>query len=255
MSAAPKNSDANLVPHEGFPNIGIGRALSSQQVIDSVCDLSFKHIVQEDGPSFANELRTACLMVEKPADFIANPLELILGETADPDTKLVILNSATEKKQKVLSQFNDYLSRLKGTRTIVEQALMIADELYTNGAKNAWPSGGSLFEGDPVREGMLEFFAQAGDSRLIFGCRDSFGELNTNAILERIRKCMTLGVAGAIRQGTGGAGIGSYMIFDACLSYYAGASAGQQSVVCVSLPLGMSRRAMAGLPKNIHLIA
>ena len=74
-------------------------------------------------------------------------------------------------------------------------------------------------------------------------------------VLERIRKCMELGVANAIRQGEGGAGIGSYMVFDACLSYYAGVTPGKESVVCVTMPLGLNRRTMAGLPKNIHLIA
>lgn len=254
MTAAPKNPN-NLVPHEQHPKIGIGRGLTAQQVIESICGLSYKHIVQEDGLEFDDELRTACEMISDPSIFISNPLGVILGESAIPETNLTILNSAKDKKQKVLAQFSDYLQNLKGTRAIVEQALMIADELYTNGAKNAWPKDRSLFEGEPVREGNIEFFAQASGNRLIFGCRDSFGELNTAAVVDRIHKCMILGVAGAIRQGPGGAGIGSYMVFNACISYYAGVAPGKNSVVCVAMPLGMNRRAVAGLPKNIHLIA
>lgn len=254
MTAAPKSLN-NITPHEQHPHIGIGRGLSAQQVIESICGFSFKHIVQEDGLAFSDELRAACEMTKDPSAFIVNPLDVILGESAIPETALTILNSAKEKKQKVLSQFSDYLQNLKGTRAIVEQALMIADELYTNGAKNAWPKDKSLFEGEPVREGTLEFFAQASENRLIFGCRDSFGELNTSSVVDRIHKCMILGVAGAIRQGPGGAGIGSYMVFDACISYYAGVNPGKNSVVCVAMPLGLNRRAVAGLPKNIHLIA
>jgi hypothetical protein len=101
---------------------------------------------------------------------------------------------------------------------------------------------------------VIELFAQADAKRLIIGCRDSFGEYDGRMVAERIKSCFDNGVANSIRHGTTGAGIGSYMIFDSCISYYGGSEKGVRTVVCVALPLGIGNRVRTTLPKNIHLL-
>lgn len=255
-SRARKIDDSILTADEAHQVIGVGKGLTSQQVIESIYDKPFQHIVQQDGIAFEAEIEASRRMIEHPTSFFDHPLQTILGQdSADESLKFLFSCEASEKKQQLLVKFTEFLNGLKGARAIWEQALMIADEIYTNGSKNAWPKDKGLFEGPATRTGTLDFFAQADSERLVFGCRDSFGEMDTRAVIERIRKCMILGVADAIRQGAGGAGIGSYMVFDACLSYYVGVEKGKRSVVCVAMALGLSRRNMAGLSKNIHLLA
>ena len=236
--------------------IGIAKGLPSDQVIRIVCESDLRHIVQEDGVAFESEVEAARRMISDPNVFLSRPLEIILGSAGPtPYPTFQMSVNAYEKKQQLLADFGDYVAALKGSRSIQSDAMMIADEFYTNGSKNAWPAGSALFSGPPSRGGTIDFFAEAREDRFAFGCRDSFGELNVMTVLERIKACLVTGVADAIRHGVGGAGIGSYMVFDACMSYYAGTDPGRQTVVCAVLPLGKSRKTLSGMSKNIHLIA
>ena len=130
---------------------------------------------------------------------------------------------------------------------------MIADELYTNGAKLGFDPARLSKGAKLVRPGLVEFFARTDGLRLVLGVRDSYGTLRFEQVLSRISRCFEDGMAGSIKQGEGGAGIGSFMVFNACISYYAGVERGKRTVVCVSLPVGISRREGNALPKNIHL--
>jgi hypothetical protein len=252
---APKLVDitASLpTPAESPGVVAITSGLASDQVIRTVHETGLCHLVQKDGLAFDSEVRTSQEMLADKKAFLDDPLKVIFGGTGQSNFSMTF--DAGEKKTALLTAFGDYVAGIQGSRTIWDQALLIADELYTNGSKNAWPAGSKLFHGPPVHSGTLDFFAQIDGQRLVFGCRDTFGNLDVRAVVARIWTCFDNGVAGSIRHGVGGAGIGSYMVFDSCISYYAAVDANARTVVCVSLPLGLSRRAASGLPKNIHLI-
>ncbi|MEK7355834.1 MAG: hypothetical protein AAB250_05265, partial [Bdellovibrionota bacterium] len=158
-----------------------------------------------------------------------------------------------ERKSNTIDQFDAYLKALSGVRPIRDEAMMIADELYTNGAKIGFDPSRLSKGAVLVRPGIVEFFARSDGMRLVLGVRDSYGLLKFEQVLSRIAKCFEEGMAGSIKQGEGGAGIGSFMVFNACISYYAGVERGKRSVVCVSLPVGIGRREGNAIPKNIHL--
>lgn len=240
--------------------IGVAHSLTPNQVIRVVHNSGLMHIVQRDSLSFESEIATARAMIQHPRNFMDNPIEIILGLTPQSIDLpgLHLINSADEKKTSTLVAFENFLMALSGARTVREQALLIADELYTNATKNARlltapgsTSGGS----DVIRQGVVEFFAQADGHRLIFGVRDSFGEVGLRKVIERIKMCYEKGVAQAMNHGPGGAGIGSFMAFDSSISYYIGVEMGRRTVVCVALPLGLNRRETSQLAKNIHLLS
>lgn len=258
MSAAKRIDIASGVPVSaeiaGF--IGVARGLSPEAVIRLVHDTGLRHVVQEGGLRFESECAIAERMIKQPNLFMRDPLGTILGPAGGEGQhhRFGMVFDAAEKKGQLLGPFGDFVSQLPGGRTIWDGSLMIADELFTNASKNAWGSESGLFEGAPVHSGTIEFFAEASESLLVMGCRDTFGRLAVNDIIERIKSCYDRGIADSIRFGNAGAGIGSFMVFDACMSYYAGVTLGNVTVVCVAIPLGLSRRAVAALPKNIHLL-
>lgn len=249
--------DLTLAPERARNSIGVAASMPPEEVIRLVANTELRHLVQKNGLAFDSELALARIMIKRPRAFLDQPIGLILGPSEDPDKLpgLSVVSTVDEKKGKTLQQFENYMMALKGSKTIREQALVIADELYTNGAKNAWPAGSRAFRSTPERPGIVEFFARSDGTRLVFGCKDSYGEMGLNSVVSRIHSCYNKGVAQSISQGEGGAGIGSFMVFNSCLSYYAGVEKGRRTVVCVALPLGMGLREASELPKNIHLVS
>lgn len=245
-------------PLDGHEAIGLAAELPPRDVIRLVRESRFRHVVQSKGLCCEREIETSRLMLQSPEFFFDAPMHVIFGadsgQSKNSRRKLELSFGVTQSKREFLSEVGDFVASVRGTRSIWDQALMVADELFTNSAKNAWPKGRALFEGDPERQGKIEFNAWADAERLVFTCRDSFGELDVNTVVSRIETCFDKGMADSIKHGTTGAGLGSFMIFDACMSYYAGASPGVCTVVGVAFPLGLGAKVRETLPKNVHLV-
>lgn len=233
--------------------IGVVESLEANQVIEAAKISQLSHIVQKTGLAYERELEVANTMSENLSQFMDQPLQTILGTHEAMYPTCVVSNEATELKAKTLAEFEEFLKGLPGTRRIRESAMMMADELYTNATK----AGGHhklRSASQSQRDGTIEFFASADSTRLVLGCRDSYGDLAFGQVLNRIHNCFQNGIANSINNGEGGAGIGSFMVFNACISYYCGVEKGKRTVVCVALPLGTKTDADS-LPKNIHLRA
>jgi len=242
----------DAVPADAADAIGVASALSPAQVIEVVHGSSLRHVVQSDGLRFEAECRAAEKMIHDPRYFLQNPLETIFGPAFKALKPFHTAVDAAAKKAAPLAELSKYIAGLDESESVSDGASMVADELYTNASKNAWPADRGLFQGPAAHPGGIELFAAADQEVLAIGCRDSFGLLDLRTLIERIKTCYEQGIANAIRWGDGGAGIGSFMVFDACVSYYAAVDPGRTTMVCIVLPL--SRRT-GETPKNIHLLA
>jgi hypothetical protein len=234
--------------------IGIARSLPVERLLALAVETGARHIIQDDGLEFEAELETAKIMSESPLLYLRDPIGTIFGPSRR-DLKLMELTfAASEKKHRLLDAVSELVSQLPKSRAILLQALSITDELYTNAAKNAWDADQTPFTDTPRNEGKIEFFAVADERRLILGCRDNFGKLQVQPLLERLHYCSVNGIARSIRNDTFGAGIGAFTTLESSSSYYAGVEPGANTVVCAALPLGVNRRTFDQMPKNIHLI-
>lgn len=254
-------SQGDIPPVDGTGTIGVVEAMQAQDVVRLAHASNFSHIVQRDGMAFDHELATAQAMTENLGAFLKDPVSMILGPLADGAVareSMHVTNHVNEKKGATLEKFEVFLKSIKSARRIREQAILVADELYTNAVKTGRPllkAQENESSGPNVREGSVEFFAEHDGTRLVLGCRDSFGELGFSQVLTRITHCFEKGVVHSINQGDGGAGIGSFIVFNTCISYYCGVDKGRMTVVCVALPLGVTDAVLANLPKNIHLVS
>ena len=241
--------DRRAEPNE----IAVGDSSSPPEVIRLVHEAGFRYVVQRGGDWFDSELRLAKTLIEQPQFFFQRPAESIFGAQAIKN-KLEVTCPATETKHSVLAQFESFLKGVRGARPLVTDALMIADELYTNGAKNQ-VNGVAVGQTQTAPQEQVQFIANADEMRLVFGCVDSFGALDYRTIVKKISNCFSTGIADSIDMGPGGAGIGSFMVFNASLSYYIGVLKGRKTVVLCALPLGRRYRELAELPKSIHVLS
>jgi hypothetical protein len=97
-----------------------------------------------------------------------------------------------------------------------------------------------------------QLFAGVLDDRLGIGCRNPFGSLQLKPLLNKMQKCYGDGVGESINMGPGGAGIGSFLVFNTGSSYYVAIVKGEATVLSISVPINMSARKRGELPKNLH---
>jgi len=80
--------------------------------------------------------------------------------------------------------------------------------------------------------------------------------LSVNKLFKRIKNCYDTSVGDNINySGAGGAGIGSYLIFNSSASYFAEVKVQSHTIVCCTVPLGMSSRARLNIAKNLHFFS
>ncbi len=212
------------------------------------------HIIQRDCIDFDAELRTAQLMVDSPKSFLRDPIGSLFLEPIKDLSVYSAKFESTEKKHQLLEDLDQFISTLAKPRGLFLPATLIADELFTNAAKNSWAQDQIPFADKPTRPGKMEFIFAASETRLLIGCRDTFGQLPIKHLLNRIYTCLDSGIAKSIQKKTWGAGIGTSFIFDASMSFYAAVEPGRQTLVCASIAVGLGRRKSDLLAKNVHLL-
>jgi hypothetical protein len=234
--------------------IGVGEGLNPQQIVQLALKHGVKHIVQKDGLHFDQEVRAARAMIERPEKFFSHPL--VKGRRFSKSYATGTL------KDEPLSDLGVFFAEASGTRRISEIAHLAVDEFFTNATRNGWSKKDYAsdrrtleLDGPVERPGSIEVFAHADNERLTLGCRDTYGLLEVGDILKRLEICLVNGVSESIRRGPGGAGIGSYLVFQSGVSYYAGVHRNQATVVCVAFALGQSARTAQEPAKNLHLVS
>lgn len=248
-------------PAGGFgPNaIAIAKSVSDRRAVELAGTGGLRHLVQKDGVAFEAELSLAKLMVADPLAFLSDPVAATMstgkprgfgpgGGRALAEFDYSCLSDS--KKGDFLAAFEAYLASVPQARRAREDALMAADELFTNGAKHEMSS-----RQDAIRAqvGRIRVRAAVDSERLALACVDSFGRLDVESPLRRIASCIDRGVATSIQQGPGGAGIGTFLVFNASASFSLAVEPGNATAVACSFAL---RRIRAGetIPKHLHIL-
>ncbi len=257
-----------LRPHLNWDRIAICEEASPQDVISMAISSQYTHICQPAHPYFAADLNSAAQMLADPDKFSSFPISAILSpgqlslEAEAKHTLFARSFSQIREKPHIIEGIKESLAQHTISKSILTDVLSIADELVTNAVFNApFVDLGNTLPGasrddltvkmDSGKCGQI--FLGADTTRLVIGCRDPYGTLNLMKLFERVKKCYDISVGEAMNKtGAGGAGIGSFMVFVSAASYYALVSEGTCTMICCVLPLKMSGRMRAELPKNLH---
>jgi len=242
--------------------------LSPSEVIGQALDYKFQHICQISHPAFDSEINASALMVKDVGYFLDNPLTSVLAsqkrnQVTDGKFELyraIFTNS--NQKNKILNDMSDRLKSMKMPSTLTSDARIVADELITNAIYNApyvnlenENLGASRTPPEVRMTGGKSGSITLGinDQTLAICCIDPYGTLNIPKLLARVKNCFDQGVASNMRMNESyGAGIGSFMTYNASMSYYAVVEERVRTMICGLLPLNMSAKIRTTVSKNLH---
>jgi hypothetical protein len=261
----PGNLEAGRYYHQ---SIGVGDNIDPQTVVGLASDYKFHQIVQTSSTDTELEMLTAEIMLNKSDLFVQNPLSSILdpaqaGPAREREVRSFMrqFKQANEKRQ-ILHDLREFVSTVSTSASLNSEIAFAADELFTNAVYNAphvkfsenGPGAPRTSEfGDAP--GLLpgELFAGFSNTRIVIGCADYYGTLNPNHIIKLIMDCYEKGVRNALNFGPGGAGLGTFLIYQSALSFYVGVTQQKKTVVCCSFSLEKRAKVRAQLPKNLHI--
>jgi len=254
----------------GGCSIGIGQSLSPEGLLGLVMDGGFRHICQKKGFKYDAELMATRQMIQDPTLFLKYPVASILtpGElTREAELRHLLVDEkfkGSEAKRGILDRMVESMLNQSLSQTMLDDVISVADELFTNAVYNAPftdlkthhnPGVSRQYVDvtyEPGKEGHI--FLAHDNQKLIVGCRDPFGTLSLEKYFKMIRATAMQGAAATMSFGSGGAGLGSYIIFNTGSSLYAGVWPGQCTQITCVIPLGMSYLKRSQMPKHIHWI-
>jgi hypothetical protein len=247
----------------------VGQDLEPIEVLSRGLEMGSGHVVQMGGPHSNDELKASELLLVQPRLITKFPIATLLCPAHVDEAmetrlqKLSYAFSRTGQKAEVLQLIEKNLFHTVKSQSLRSDIATIADELLTNAIFNApyvneenTSPGLSRSSAGSMPAGMSgQFFLGATEDRVLIGCRDPYGSLNVGRLLERIKNCYANSVAGTMNMSAqGGAGIGSFMVFNASSSYVVAVEKGKITVVCAILGTKGSSRARQEAPKNLHVI-
>jgi hypothetical protein len=250
--------------------IGVGEGLEPEHILRVATERSVSHLCQKNGHEFDKEMRTSNNLILAPDTYFAYPIASVFtpDDLSAASEKALIASEqffdCSNQKRSVLESITTEMSKRGLAQTLIDDVVAVADEMFTNAVFNA-PFVDKVTHINPnVSRNTLEIQLEDGkrgrlflahdESRLMIGCEDPYGSLSVEKYLNKVKATYAQGAAATMNFGPGGAGLGSYIIFNAGCSLYYGVRPGHATIICCVLPLGMSNRKRAQLPKHFHWI-
>jgi hypothetical protein len=242
--------------------------MDSPSLLQLCKERSVLHVVDSESEYFEKEKLASAIMMFDAKAFREYPLSSILTpnrSSAESEKNLCLVKTsfnAALDKPRLLSELAHAIEPVVKSSSLRSDAATIADELIANAIYNApYVSKDNLRSGISRIQshitmgiGMFgEFFVGTDGDRLVIGVSDPFGSLNVNALLDRIRNCYVNSVAATMNMdANGGAGIGSYMVFNSSSSLFVLVDEDKLTLVCSVIRLKGSSRSRSEAQKNLH---
>jgi hypothetical protein len=250
--------------------IGVGENIDPSQLLDLAIDQEYHHICQKNGHAFESELLSARCMIESAESYRQFPISTVLNpnnRNNNGERSSIMLDTqfdCSSQKLNVLAEITKIIESKAIPQTVIDDVVAASDELFTNAIFNAPFVDLSSHTNPGISRQELEvkladgkfarIFVALSEDRLLIGCEDPYGSLHIPLYMKKIRATYLRGPAATMNFGPGGAGIGSYIIFNAGASLYFGVWPGQMTLLCCVVPLGRSNRDRLRLGKHLHWI-
>lgn len=238
------------------------------QVVSLVIDSGVAHVIQNQHPFGHKDIKTADNIVLSKRLFFDHPVAAVFTPE-DPGSvqQHIVFNSRFRQalqKSELLKNIEDVLVEPVKSTSLRADIITIADEMITNAIYNAPfvdaenTSSGVARDSENVTMGADksgQMWVALDEERILVLCEDDYGTLNPLKMLERIRKCYATSVAESMNMdGAGGAGIGSFMMFNASVSFFVGVEKSKKTIIGCILPRKGSGKMRAQMVKNLHFI-
>lgn len=263
------NSHDDLRDVRPLPPVIVGDNLPAVVLLQLCETEGVRHIVQRSNLNPDSETRISILMLDNPHDFLRFPVSYILGvkaptlRTEESLAEIRVQVETPQQKAEIVKKIVEFAKRFRNPQSLIYDISVVADELISNALYNAPYVDETNARSGPERQPSSisvdpskkpEVIAGSDGTRLVVGVRDHYGKLNTHKLVERIRKCYENNLRDQISYMAGGAGIGSFMIFETCAGMYVAVEKGRSTIVFCSFPIGMPASKRSSIPKNIHIL-
>ncbi len=250
-------------------SIVVAEGIEPSHLVSEVRKFGLQHVCQVGNPFSVQEMLTSALMLSRPIDVMENPFAAILApgdfEQSRERNFVDFQREFDSLNQKPiwLDELKIFMEQKVRAESLRTEVLTIVDELYTNVIFNA-PFVTSDNPMPQVHRGEAKVLPQMPkkakikislrDDSILVACEDAFGSLLIDKLMQKISGCYEKGVEQTMNMGNAGAGIGSYMVFEASASYYLFVDPGKKTLIVCRLPVKMSSRARQSVDKNIHFL-
>lgn len=241
------------------------RKIEPGELLKYLIEQGIEQVVQQVNPLFDTEVSSALIISRAPEQFFEFPLSTILtphqvGVEAEKKANLAeIPFHRSEQKHQVLDSIIATVKKISPRSTLAEDVRLVCDELFSNALYNApFVAAGKTVERtekisiDPAKSGR--FLVGADSERVAIVCEDQFGSLDLDALVHRIKRCLELGKGEKTINFdvVGGAGIGTFMIFETCVSLYAAVDQSKKTIFACLFPIHSAYRNQVHEAKNVH---
>jgi hypothetical protein len=253
----------------GDLNLSLVNSIGVQALVDMAYVHGFNHLVQKAQSRTMPEIRASRVMMQDFESFMKHPLSAILnpkcaGEVSEKSVQKGEWSIAKyHDKEPIIEEISAVLKGMKLRSILRNDVLLTADELICNALFNA-PNLGGINRNDVETSIQLSEAGLARPAQIRLGvfngflalaCKDNFGTLNPMRVLERMHACAHNGVSESVNfSDAGTTGIGSYMVLNACTSFYMGVKPGSFTQVCALFPINWGTRERVEIPKNLHWV-
>jgi hypothetical protein len=250
--------------------VGVSENLAPENLLHLATDLGFMHLCQKQGHAYEKEVEAAKALIGAEESYLEFPASVVLSPekmSAVTERGLICMDrqfNSSQQKREVLEELTKVAQSKGLSQTVIDDALAVADEMFTNAIYNAPFVDPQTTKNPGINRQCEEVTLSGGkfgrlflandEQRLLIGCSDPYGSLDLKRYLNKIKATYVRGPAATMNFGPGGAGIGSYIIFNAGASLYFGVWPGHATVLCCVIPLGISNRKRMQLPKHLHWI-
>ena len=197
----------------------VGSDVQPEEAVDLALKHKDIHVVNSSTQNKPSELR------ENREDLIISPEKYFIDVKSMHRASFKETFLSGDNKQNFLQRVESFLAGSK-FRRVRDDIYLIADELYTNFSRTA------LDKVSPI-----DFAIDCDEERVLIYCKDRFGTLDPDIMLNNIKRCFDRGVKKSIRvDGQGGAGIGSYLMFTVSQGMTIAVQPGKHTLVLMWMP-------------------
>lgn len=243
---------------------------SPEEVLELALSNNVHHVCHSNRFDFKSEMEASRLFLSHPDLFFKFPISFVLapneaGAQKESELRMFQIDfTSSVEKTEILKSVEASLRGENCRQSLADDIIQVTDEVFTNAIYNAPAASldgqldpgvsrfGNNVEMTQRKFGRISLGLTA--DRILVSCTDQYGSLHIRKFLNKIKNTLQHGPGATMKFGSGGAGIGSYMIFSSAMSLYLGVLNSKQTTVACVFPRKMSHKQSADLGKNIHWI-
>ncbi len=217
--------------------------LKPQQIIQMCLDRNIKHIIQNSKIPLIDKINYIDSILKNPIKFMTFNQRFFESSEKHICFGFNSKENRTELVNRVLSFFE-----LDPKNHNTEHILKSVEELIMNAQVHAPRIG------DFKSPHNMSFIAEKKGDIMALSVFDDYGSMNINKFLNKILNTFTIGTADSINYGTGGAGLGSSIIFQCAESLYIAVLPKRITRVTILTPIKVRAKDREIEQKSIHII-